>query len=194
MQAGLDVLADEGWERFTLARACERAGVSVGLLYRRFENREAFLEALQDRWLTRVEEQQAVMLEVPVDWLGGGLEGALRRAVDGVVGSARREERLLRVLGEHGTFDAAGLARLSRLTRRYGAWFRAGVLHHREAIAHDDPERAVDFVYRLVIDATVRRGNFGDEFDTGRSSGDWDAFAAELWSVGCAYLLRPQRV
>lgn len=30
--------------------------------------------------------------------------------------------------------------------------------------------------------------SLGDEFDTGRPFGDWDAFAAELRRAACAYL------
>ncbi len=192
MEAGLAVLIEEGWENFTLTAACERAGVSVGLLYRRFSNKDAFMVALQDRWLTWLEAEQDRELRSDIDWGGLTLAETVRVAIDGVIATPRDEERFMRALGEHGVFDETGIARLAAAVQRYGDWFIAALLTHRDAIAHDDPELAADFCFRLVIDVAIRRSSLGDDFDTGRPLGDWDAFARELWSAACAYLLRPQ--
>jgi AcrR family transcriptional regulator len=193
MEAGLAVLIEEGWENFTVGAACERAGVSVGLLYRRFSNKDAFMVALQDRWITSLEVEQERALPRDVDWSALTLEETVRVAIDGVIATPRSQETFIRALGDHGVFDEAGIKRLGEAVQRYGAWFIAAVLTHRTAIAHDDPEFAADFCFLIVIDAAIRRSSLGDEFDTGYPMGDWDAFAHELWSAACAYLMRPQR-
>lgn len=47
LQAAVQVLAEEGAQRFTSARVAERAGVSVGSLYQYFPNKAAILFKLQ---------------------------------------------------------------------------------------------------------------------------------------------------
>lgn len=51
LRAAIQVLAEEGAPRFTMARVAERAGVSVGSLYQYFPNKAAVLFRLQaDEW------------------------------------------------------------------------------------------------------------------------------------------------
>jgi AcrR family transcriptional regulator len=51
LEAAVQVLAEEGAQRFTTARVAEKAGVSVGSLYQYFPNKAAILFRLQsDEW------------------------------------------------------------------------------------------------------------------------------------------------
>jgi AcrR family transcriptional regulator len=51
LEAAIQVLAQEGAQRFTTARVAERAGVSVGSVYQYFPNKAAILFRLQtDEW------------------------------------------------------------------------------------------------------------------------------------------------
>ncbi|HTV25660.1 MAG TPA: TetR family transcriptional regulator [Polyangiaceae bacterium] len=51
LEAAIQVLANEGAQRFTMARVAEKAGVSVGSLYQYFPNKAAVLFRLQsDEW------------------------------------------------------------------------------------------------------------------------------------------------
>ena len=51
LQAAVQVLAEEGAQRFTTARVAEKAGVSIGSLYQYFPNKAAILFRLQrDEW------------------------------------------------------------------------------------------------------------------------------------------------
>lgn len=49
VEASTQLLLDRGYERFTTARAAERAGVSVGSLYQYFPNKAALAAAVIDR-------------------------------------------------------------------------------------------------------------------------------------------------
>ena len=51
LEAAIQVLANEGAQRFTMARVAEKAGASVGSLYQYFPNKAAILFRLQsDEW------------------------------------------------------------------------------------------------------------------------------------------------
>jgi len=49
IEASTQLLVEHGYERFTTARAAERAGVSVGSLYQYFPNKAALAAAVIDR-------------------------------------------------------------------------------------------------------------------------------------------------
>ena len=49
IEASTQLLLDQGYDRFTTARAAERAGVSVGSLYQYFPNKAALAAAVIDR-------------------------------------------------------------------------------------------------------------------------------------------------
>jgi AcrR family transcriptional regulator len=49
IEATTQLLLDEGYDRFTTARAAERAGVSIGSLYQYFPNKAALAAAVIDR-------------------------------------------------------------------------------------------------------------------------------------------------
>jgi AcrR family transcriptional regulator len=49
VEASTQLLVERGYERFTTARAAERAGVSVGSLYQYFPNKAALAAAVIDR-------------------------------------------------------------------------------------------------------------------------------------------------
>lgn len=53
LEATIRILEREGLEALTTTRVAEIAGVSVGTLYQYFENRDAILDALQDREFER---------------------------------------------------------------------------------------------------------------------------------------------
>ncbi|MFE7835083.1 TetR/AcrR family transcriptional regulator [Streptomyces sp. NPDC057474] len=194
LDAGFEILAEDGWHDFTLARVCDRAGVSVGLLYRRFHGREELLAALQDRWLDAVDRTREELASRQIDWAAIDASEAVQVAIGGVVESFLSQKPATHVLGRYGAFDEAGLNRMAKISQDYAAWYRTGLMHHADAINHPDPARAIDFSYRLILDTVIRRTTYGDTFDTGTATGDWDAFSAELWSVCCAYLFRPQSV
>jgi len=56
LEAAVRIFEREGTEAATTTRVAEVAGVSVGTLYQYFENREAIIDALQDREFERATE------------------------------------------------------------------------------------------------------------------------------------------
>lgn len=62
LEATIRVLDQEGYEAATTTRVAEVAGVSIGTLYQYFSNRDAILDALQDRELSHALEFMAKVL------------------------------------------------------------------------------------------------------------------------------------
>ena len=62
LAAAEEVLAADGFDEFTMTAVAERAGVSVGAIYRRFDSKEQLLAAVKDRLLSRLEEDLAERL------------------------------------------------------------------------------------------------------------------------------------
>jgi len=65
LEAAVQVLAQEGAQRFTTARVAEKAGVSIGSLYQYFPNKAAILFRLQrDEWQQTTDLLRGILEEV----------------------------------------------------------------------------------------------------------------------------------
>ena len=84
VEAGLQILAEGGPDALTIGRIAERAGVSVGSLYRYFEDKEAIIEAVYrrelDRELAGMDTLRAEMRDQPLrEFLRAGFESSIER-------------------------------------------------------------------------------------------------------------------
>ncbi|HWH25986.1 MAG TPA: TetR/AcrR family transcriptional regulator [Pseudolysinimonas sp.] len=193
MQAGLEILAEGGWQEFTMARVCERAGVSVGMVYRRFHGREDLLLALQNRWIGAAASGVDALRAETTDWTTLDARAALRHCIVAFINVLRLEEDRTRVLGVQSAIDGEMLAGLRESSHQYADWFRNVLLRYADEITAEDPADAIDFAFRAVFDMTIRRITHGDDYTTGRTVGDWDAFADRLTELCAAYLFLPSR-
>src|SRR3954447_6228906 len=67
LTAGAELLAERGYEGFTLIEVGRRAGVSNGGIYWRIENKDALLHAIHDRFQEQVVEN-GDMFQNPSRW------------------------------------------------------------------------------------------------------------------------------
>ena len=70
LEATIRVLDQEGYEAATTTRVAEVAGVSIGTLYQYFSNRDAILDALQDREFERAMDMMQRVLGSGAPGLG----------------------------------------------------------------------------------------------------------------------------
>jgi AcrR family transcriptional regulator len=102
LEAAIQVLAQEGAQRFTTARVAERAGVSIGSVYQYFPNKAAILFRLQsDEW-----RQTTDMLRTILDNRAQPARERLRALVHAFIRSECEEAGMRVALG-----DAAPLYR-----------------------------------------------------------------------------------
>ncbi len=144
LDATEEVLAEKGYEGTTVPAIAGRAGLSVGVLYRRFPDKDALLRAVWGRFFFRVREKKDELAEwkLPVPETASGAVGWLVR---NLIESYRRNRRILRALSmysrthpdpefreEAAAMNAESLRLTAQLLDRW-----------RSQIRHPDPDKAI---------------------------------------------------
>ena len=113
VQATLELLATKDIEEIAVAEIAHKAGVAVGTIYRRFENKEALVAHL----LQLVQGKQVAELEPLLArerWQGQELEQRVRWLREQLSGTAGRAPGLLRAIFAHVIIGKDPLADYSR--------------------------------------------------------------------------------
>ena len=63
LEAGVNVLAEKGYDGFSIADVSQQSGVSVGSIYQRFQSKAVLFAALQERILERIDREQDAMFD-----------------------------------------------------------------------------------------------------------------------------------
>lgn len=177
LQAGAQVLAQEGATRFTTARVAEKAGVSIGSLYQYFPNKAAILYRLQ----TQEWQQTSDLLRRLLEDTAHAPPQRLRNLVHAFVRS-ECEEAVMRVALN----DAAPLYRdapEARATKEEGS--RIVLAFLGEALPN-----AADATRVLAGDLiTHTLSAVGKQFsESPRADAEIEAYADALADMLCAYL------
>jgi AcrR family transcriptional regulator len=187
LAAGIDVLAAEGWEGFTVNAVAKAANVSVGMIYGRFENKDALFEAIHERFMQQVEAVQAEGFE-RTDLSGVPTDRLIRSAVEAMAATFAYNVDMLRVSmlrsGVDDRIRSRGHRAIADLSRR----FETAVLQRRADITHPDPQIAVEVCFRMVFATLSRRTVFGPTFESSVEVG-WDRLIHELGTACVALLL-----
>jgi AcrR family transcriptional regulator len=145
------VLGQHGFARTTTNRIAQRAGVSIGTLYRYFPSAEALVEAVVHRMWARelelIEARAAELAAQPLDAMVGSLIEAL------VAQMARQRVLYMRWYGEAshlGRLDL-GLKMTDRAIDLVEGWLRA----HERAVRTANLRFAADLVVKTTM-AVVR--------------------------------------
>jgi AcrR family transcriptional regulator len=177
LEAAVQVLEQEGAQRFTTARVADRAGVSVGSLYQYFPNKAAILFRLQsDEW-----RETSGMLSNVLDDQSQPPLARLRRLVHVFVQSECEEADVRGALN-----DAAPLYRDAPEAQEARI---SGVRAMRDFIAEVLP-KAPDDVRNLAADLiNTTLGEVGKSFsERERSDAEIATYADALADMLCGYL------
>jgi AcrR family transcriptional regulator len=177
LQAAVQVLAEQGAQRFTTARVAERAGVSVGSLYQYFPNKAAILFRLQsDEW-----RQTGGLLN---DILGDPTRPPLERLRTLVHAFIRSECEEAAVRGA--LDDAAPLYRDAPEAREARAAGDRVVENFMREVLPEVPDATRDLVGDLVM---TTMSTVGKQFsETERTDAEIESYAEAMADMFCAYL------
>jgi len=188
LDAGAEVLAEAGWEGFTIADVARRSNASSGLIYKRFANKAALLEAIfvrENERLSSDEDERLRRVADSSESLAAFIAGAVRE----MTFLARREAALLGVFNERAAVEPHLLEHVKR-TRTAPRLFASELLKRRDKIRHADPDFASDMAFWLInasIDRRVHTPMWRHwSADTDQ---DWAEFVAGLTRAAQAYLL-----
>jgi AcrR family transcriptional regulator len=187
IKAGLELLDELEYDSFTIAEVSRRAGVSVGSIYARFGSKDDLFLVLHDRAMEEVEREHRAAFDA-IAWAELDDRESIRRAVHALTDVFRRHASMLRVFMLRGALDPLVLARGSAAVREVQSAFAAGVLTHRAAVRHPDPELALDVFFRMAFAVLARRIVYGPAHESGRPL-SWDELSDEVAELCAAYLL-----
>lgn len=190
LDAGAGLLVERGYEGFSMAEVCRRAGVAPGTLYGRVEGKDRLFLALHDRELERISRPPLAAAEHPEEWQELGTRELIARVVDLLADHYAAEQALLRVFILRAAVDqqvrdegSVGLARVEEAMTSI-------LLTRIRDYPHPDPAAAVRAAYRIVVDSLSWRTAFGADFHPSGTESD-GAWAARLRDVCTTYLLTP---
>jgi AcrR family transcriptional regulator len=190
LDASIRLLAEEGFDAFTIQDVSQRADVSVGAIYARFGSKESLLRAVHRHAMESLEPAQDALAVVD----GRPAADVIAEAVRAVAEIFRTNRGLLRAFMHLGAVDDEIARRGSQSSSALARRFKAAVLLHRDEIEHPDPEKAVDVAFRMAYCTFARQVMYGPTFESDRPIA-WDELVNEVGAACAAYLLagRPAR-
>jgi AcrR family transcriptional regulator len=177
------VVVREGLAGLTIAAIVAESGVSTGVIYRRFGDKQGLLRAVKHRSLRRIEKiSREFLLDAPAD-LRAIVSGFVRVYTDHV----SRDEELLIALAASTPADEAMQRRGEDSTAQTFDWFRYATLRAASEITHPDPDLALRMAFSVIVTGVVYRVTPSGS-DIATSVLPWTVLADEIVRVVMAYL------
>lgn len=181
------MLERDGYTNFTLQALSRRAKVSIGSIYHLFENKQELIRELQVRFLERVEQEHALVInELRREELH--LERLVPAAIREYGEYLRGISGMLRVFMQLAPTDPV----LARNGKKYHDQsmrdFELLLLDRRDEIRHPGPERAVAASYTVMYAVVGRYLGLGTTADVG-VGGDWESLVDDLSLMILQFLL-----
>jgi len=150
------LLARGGLDAATVPAIAARSGLSVGVVYRRFPDKDALIRAVYDRFFARSRESNRAALE-PSRWAGLPTARILRSLVEGMVAGYRLRRGLLAALLLYAEThpDKRFRRHAERLNREALDGIAALLLSRKNDLGHPNPAEAVRFCL-LVVGSALR--------------------------------------
>ncbi len=186
LDAGEAVLADLGYDGFTLVEISRRAGLSNGAIYHRVDSKETLLGAVHKRFIDRI-SRRSLLQTPPVAWNDLDLGELVAAAVASLADGARSEGKLLRAFVLLEGRDAGCAERGAEAVRREGEAFVRLVAPRLAGASHPDPVGAATFGFQMVMGSLMHRVVWPHHVG-GRRLG-WDLYVDRL-TVATAACLR----
>lgn len=180
------LLRERSFDDTSVADIADEAGVSVGAVYRRFRNKEAFLPLLFDLALERLEEAG----REPRAWQGSGdLRTALRGAVAASWAFTREQAHLLRPVYLYGRLRPGLVGEeWTALREASRSNLRTLLERHRDELARNDLAQAAEMCSYVLNTSLVARGLYPESGAAAGMTLDDDTFTRSLADMIASWL------
>lgn len=152
LDAAAQILETKTFDKLTIAEVVQLAGTSVGAFYGRFKDKEALLQAIDERFFEDFEEAITVLL-APRNWEGKSISYIIESVTRLIVQTYSKNRGVLRSLNLK-----ARLYRDSRFKKReQRAWnelfpqFQNTLLSHQNKISHPNPALATRLGFQQMF-------------------------------------------
>lgn len=162
--AGAELLAEHGYEGFSVTEVCRRAGVSTGSLYGRVDGKRALFLAIHAIEMHRLTSHASGLFTPSAVWAAMPTRGLVLQTARTLGEHYLAERGLLRAFILQGAVDAPVASAGAEMSRRTEAAVIELLLSRREDFPHPDPREAVHTAYRMVSDSLAWRTAFGWDF------------------------------
>jgi AcrR family transcriptional regulator len=161
LQAAEDVLRDDGVDAATLRAIADRADVSIGIVYRRFRDKDSVLRAVYMRFFARI--SVANRRTLMSDRLRSATTTQVFTAiVRGIAEGYRRNRDLVRALVLYARTHPDPMFRRRAMTNNAAAYADIRRLLLERGIRHPKPDVAVGFAISAIASVLQERILFGD--------------------------------
>jgi AcrR family transcriptional regulator len=184
LAAAEDQLREEDLDAFTVQNVVARTGHSVGAFYSRFPDKTSLLHAVQVRTHERLEPRIAAALAAEMK-VRRSLEEAVERGFGILIEHVMEERDLTRAFMMRSVFDPVARAKGDAVNVARQRAMTQLLMHYRDEIGHDDPERAIHTAYAMYY--TSLRGRlvyFSSETELQDGVSDDTIFSLVKWSIG----------
>jgi AcrR family transcriptional regulator len=187
LDAAAATLAELGVEGATVPAIAERAGMSVGVVYRRFRDKDALLRAVYGQFFESSLERNRAAL-ASARWAGVPAVQIVATVVGGMVRGHDEYRGLLRALFAYAQThpDAEFRRQTEALNAAAIAQVTSLLLERRTELSHPDPERAVGLALLVVASALYRRVQV--DVEASRPYADAGELTTELTRMVVQYL------
>lgn len=182
LAAAEHVLAEGGIEEFTVGAVADRAGLSVGAIYRRFSGKDQLLYAVKDELLGRLETTVDDALRSPAP----GLRGTVTAFTEALAQTFTRHGRVFPELLDAQRTESRdrGLQALAAIQRTFVDAAEPCLAE----IRHPNRALALRMAARTIIGSCVHRAASGRFWPDDLTWGTW---ATETAEMALAYLTSP---
>lgn len=187
LDAAESLIEDRGLGGVSIPEIVARADSSVGGFYARFKDKDELLRALEERFLGEMRELLDG-LAAPARWRGASVAEIVRGGVETLIGVFReRRPLLVAFMARAAQGPGPELEDILGFRREVSARFVELVRSRHEALAHPEPDVAVDLAVQLVFGLMHQMIVFGEVRVGDRRLTD-DELAEELVRSVLGYL------
>lgn len=187
LTAAEEVLAEVGYEECTMVAVAERAGVSVGSIYRRFEGRDQLLAVLKDRMANDLEAR----IVAAVDAAPKNLDDVIRAYVHALAVAFSHDSAVLPDL--FGRRDRRNLSDRGQAALETAFDFFASATEpYWSTIERTDVSYAVRVAVETILASFVHRAMREQGAAERFPVEDWLRYADQLADMVLAYLRTPE--
>ncbi|MEQ8433182.1 MAG: TetR/AcrR family transcriptional regulator [Oceanicaulis sp.] len=186
--AALDrLLKAKAFEHVTVAEIAAEAGVSVGAVYTRFENKDALIPVLFELYRQRLDEEAGIQAAAPAPH---GLRETLRAAMAQAWTMMERHGHLMRAAHLYARLrpDLVG-PEWEPLIEESRRSITAVIAHHRDEIRHPDLDLAAETLTYFLNTALIEAGLYPDLGPPLPASLQGGMLARELADYAWGYLV-----